>query len=290
MVPDFLGIGAQKAGTTWLHANLSRHPEVWLPPLKEVHYFDKACRYPSPWSRRYYDERWRRQFSRRLGQRLTGGLGTRDLRWDLNYFFGRRTDAWYASLFEPGRGRRCGEITPAYSKLEPHEVERIRDLCPEARILYLLRDPIDRAWSGARMAFDRRGLDLADEARWQAYCDTQRTGRGDYLRTLKTWSALFPRERIFVGSFDEIRSDPAALLTRVHAFLGVSSGPEFLPADLRRSVNASSSHPMPLAVEAYLARVYLDDLVELRELLGALVEPWLQRARRAVAGGRVEAR
>ena len=40
-LPDFLGIGAQKAGTTWLHDNLSCHPELYLPPEKEIHYFDQ---------------------------------------------------------------------------------------------------------------------------------------------------------------------------------------------------------------------------------------------------------
>src|SRR5947207_15861690 len=39
-VPDFLGIGAARAGTTWLHSNLRRHPQIWLPPVKELHYFD----------------------------------------------------------------------------------------------------------------------------------------------------------------------------------------------------------------------------------------------------------
>jgi hypothetical protein len=41
MYPNFLGIGAQKSGTTWLHDNLARHPQVWLPPVKEIHYFDR---------------------------------------------------------------------------------------------------------------------------------------------------------------------------------------------------------------------------------------------------------
>ena len=46
-LPDFLGIGAQKSGTTWLHHNLSQHPGVWMPPVKELHYFDHPHRTPS---------------------------------------------------------------------------------------------------------------------------------------------------------------------------------------------------------------------------------------------------
>ena len=46
--PNFLCIGAPKAGTTWLHTHLARHPHIWLTPQKEMHFFDRAPAYPSP--------------------------------------------------------------------------------------------------------------------------------------------------------------------------------------------------------------------------------------------------
>ena len=71
MFPDFIGIGAQKAGTTWLDRNLRAHPQIWMPERKELHYFD----------RRIADMR-------------------------------SPTDEWSASIFETGRARVTGEITP----------------------------------------------------------------------------------------------------------------------------------------------------------------------------------
>jgi hypothetical protein len=47
LYPNFLGIGAQKAGTTWLHHNLQAHPDVWMPRVKEVHYFDEKIHEPT---------------------------------------------------------------------------------------------------------------------------------------------------------------------------------------------------------------------------------------------------
>lgn len=47
-LPDFLGIGGGRCGSTWLYDNLRKHPEVWMPPRKEIHYFDRSPSYPSP--------------------------------------------------------------------------------------------------------------------------------------------------------------------------------------------------------------------------------------------------
>ena len=282
MLPDFLCIGAQKAGTSWLHANLAQHPDLWLPPIKEVHYFNYSLRYPSPLSRKYYNDRWREQLRRRLGQRWRGrdlaGLG-----WDLNYFFGRRDDTWYERVFEPGRGRVCGDVTPGYSKLDAELVARIAGRLPEARVILLLRDPIDRAWSGVRMSAERRGLDLGDPARWRGYFDRQRGQRGDYLRMLRQWRAHYPPERFLVGFYEDLCERPEELLLRVFAFLGVRSEREFVPATSSQRFNASRVRPMPPEAERHLAELYVDDLRVLASELGSPVDAWLERAERVLA-------
>ena len=280
MLPDFLCIGAQKAGTTWLHGNLITHPELWLPPYKEVHFFDASVRHPSPLSRKFYDGRWRRQLRRRVRERWEArsleGVGA-----DLNYFFRHRDLAWYERVFRPGAGRLCGEVTPAYSKLDADEVARIAELMPDARILFLMRDPIDRAWSSARMSSDRRGLDLGDEARWKGHLETQRHRRGDYVRTLRHWRRHWG-ERLFVGFFEDIERRPEALLLDVYRFLGVRADEALLPTTLRKRFNASTAVELPAEVERFLAELYVDDLEVLAAEFGAPASHWLERARRAL--------
>ena len=101
-LPDFLGLGTQKGGTTTLHQLLGLHPDVHLPDRKEVHYFDLQPEQPA---------------------------------------------SWYAEQFSSARpGQHCGEITPFYL-FHPEVPARIRALLPEAKLLVLLRDPVERALS-----------------------------------------------------------------------------------------------------------------------------------------------
>ena len=127
-LPHFLGIGAQKVGTTWLWANLREHPEVWMPPFKEIHYFSRSPAYASPnwlaseglhsrlFGRQPRDIFWRTWLRSRVREHLRRP-NLPLIRWEWRFFFGRYNDDWYASLFEPGQGKVRGEITPAYSIL-----------------------------------------------------------------------------------------------------------------------------------------------------------------------------
>src|SRR5215210_7222727 len=104
--PDFIGIGAQKAGTTWLHRNLQAHPQIWMPKEKELHYFDEKIRVkPSLLTRLRGDEpperRWRRQVVRQLKsyrkvlsskEKPSVKDLKRDLQWDFRYFFRKPGD------------------------------------------------------------------------------------------------------------------------------------------------------------------------------------------------------
>src|SRR5258706_3186219 len=123
---DFLGIGAQKAGTTWLHEALSLHPALRFPGGKEVHFWD-----------------WHRA---------------------------RGVD-WYRGLFGAAApGVKNGEITPAYALLPVEAIREIREINPALRVIYTLRNPLERAWSAALMVLQRGGMTL-EEASDQWFID-----------------------------------------------------------------------------------------------------------------------
>ena len=291
--PDFLIIGAQKAGTSWLAANLSRHPAVWTPPLKELHYFDQRIEEPSfgvslvrLCCKGYSDEDWYPWYWRQQSRRLLGSLfrlsgkkpepGTAS--WALKFLARPPSDAWYASLFEQGRGRVSGEATPEYAILEEAAVARVHELMPNARIIFFMRNPVERLYSSALMRLRHLGemgrKTQADDGFFEGFFgEVEVVAETKYLRTLGRWRRFYPDERIFVGFLEDIHFHPARLLQRLHAFLGVD--PARARQVERRKVNAASHETMPTRLAVRLAHAYHEDLRRLSEQFGGYADFWL---------------
>ncbi len=287
---DFLGIGAQKAGTTWLWEMLRRHPQIWMPPAKELHYFDRDQRYPSP-SFLASDSRLDRllgkgepdrDFRRIARAQLRSWWQQRDwpaLRWGLRYFFGGRDDHWYRSLFaDAPPGTRRGEITPSYSILDDDDVARAARLFPALKIILLLRNPIERAWSQLRFEFGRgRFATLDDLPAVRDFLDAPaQVLRGDYLRTITIWERHFPASQMHISFYDDITGRPAEMLRDILLHLGAD--PDRLrlsEEDLSRRVLASREAPMPPAIRDFLKAKYQPQIRTLANRLGVLGERWL---------------
>jgi hypothetical protein len=290
MFPRFLGIGAQKCGTSWLHVNLRQHPQIWLPPKKEIHFFDTR------------DLPIREQFNhysvkRPLGMYLRGRLG-KDLRrgqwdrvgWHANYFLRPRTEAWYGSLFPDSTAAIPGDITPIYGTLDGDQVRRVAELVPGARLIFLMREPVSRIWSELRMAHRLRVGGFRG-CPWDSLEDVpvpdliREADSGgmlisaDYARQLGTWAAHFPAQQLFVGFLDEIREDPSLFLSRVCSFLGVD--PSVAWPEAKQARHEGAPVPLPGALAAYLAERERPMLARLRQRLSELgvtrYPPWVGR-------------
>lgn len=108
MFPDFMCIGAQRAGTSWLGHHLRQHPDVLI-RKKEIHYFDRETVFNRPLRERFRSRRYRKLFARALKRHL----GRREwpaLAWDLRFYLGARNDRWYASLFDKPEGLIAGDL------------------------------------------------------------------------------------------------------------------------------------------------------------------------------------
>ena len=290
--PDFLGIGAQKSGTTWLSHNLRLHPQIRIPELKEVHYFDDRIMDPANPARRLsrkvfgkgpLDRRWRRIMKTRAPRHLKG-FSKKELFWDLRYFFRAPTDEWYASLFEREPGTVTGEITPAYATLEPDAVAHVHDLMPDAKIIFMMRNPIERAWSQAARRYYEAGEredPSAKNKRLQRHFDSDRSRlRTDYSRTLETWNSVYQEDRIFVGFFEDVYFFPAELMDSLYRFLGVD--PSFRPPGLDERVHARSTGRVPVAPLSHLARVYREEITQLDDSYRGYASFWRFCAERLV--------
>ena len=231
---SFLGIGAQKAGTTWLYEHISRHPQLAFPLGKETHFWDRP-----------HDA---------------------------------AAIAAYLQHFSRATGI-AGEITPSYAALPSQTVREIYACNPELRLIYLIRNPMDRAWSSALMALQRAQMTL-DEASDAWFSDHFHSAaslkRGDYQTCLETWRAVFPVEQLLVLFFEQIVREPETLLNRCFQHLGAAAlEPEHLRRQgCREPVFTGPGYPLRPSLKPILHRLYQDKIEKLGVYLNTDLSGW----------------
>jgi hypothetical protein len=282
--PHFLVIGAQKAGTTWLDRNLRTHPQIWLPPEKEIHFFDLPL--PFPFAALQYApghaaRHWARHRLQRDLAKVERGEQTPD--WYQKYYYSLRSWRWYRSLFTPARGQIAGEATPRYAVIPRRKIAAICRRMPNLKIIYLLRDPIDRMWSDLAMFHDRRfggeGTHQVIEAADSVFLKKSRNlQHSRYADNLRRWEEYFPRDQIFTGFLDEIASSPSTLLQRIFSFLGVDQNHSPAEELMSGKINFADYPAVPENVAGQLAQSLIDDTKTLTErLAGSPATIWRQR-------------
>jgi hypothetical protein len=250
--PDFLCVGAQKAGTSWLDRNLRRHPKLWLPPMKELQYFSHLH---LPETRKW-TTRQRRERGGQILRRYVEKNPPEE--WDYRYIArvadiagGPIGDDWYGRIFSlAAHGQICGEVTPDYATLPDEGIAHILRLSPMIRIILSLRDPIERSWSHMRMTAESR--DIADIEKFEKFAASDdQYARADYPAMIAGWRKFIPADRFLVLFMDDIASDPAGVLTQVCAFLDVPYKPKRF-ANATRTVHEGTPREMPESVRAIL--------------------------------------
>jgi hypothetical protein len=284
MYPDFLVIGAQKAGTTWLDRNLRTHPQIWLPPEKEIHFFDLPRPFPFA-ALLFAPVRAARHWAKARLKRDWAKVkdGEQALGWYLRYYFLPRTHRWYRSLFTPRPGQICGESTPRYATLPTDEIKRIHRLMPDLKIIYLLRDPIDRMWSDLAMfqgpRFGGRGLRRSDEETVRCFLsDRSNLAHSMYGSNLARWRKYYPPERIYLGYQEEIQARPQDLLANIYSFLGADPNEPAAYARANEKINSKNYPPIRPRLARQVAAQLANDTRELHLQLGTVqTDAWLAR-------------
>ncbi|HEX5270312.1 MAG TPA: sulfotransferase domain-containing protein [Gemmataceae bacterium] len=153
---------------------------------------------------------------------------------------------WYLDQFAPGIGRVKGEASPSYAILPVETIRLVRGVMPDVKLVFLMRDPVSRAWSHARHNYRYReanfsagagALETISEAQWQCnFAHEWPLTGGDYLGQLRRWLSVFPREQVFVGFYESIATRPESLLREVLAFLGLSADGDLAGFPVRERV------------------------------------------------------
>ena len=246
-LPKFLCIGAQKAGTSWLFAQLQSHPDVWMPPVKELQFFNHLF---VPENRSWTTWHIRQGVAGAVGHhvrahkvpdfdylRYLADLGSRDL----------FTLDWYRAAFSrPGaQGKLLGDITPEYSTIPEAGIHYLRSVLGAVKVIYLIRDPLARTLSQLRMNVSRRNAEMTG-ALWAEMAEEwDLANRGDYRAYVPRWKAHFAPGDILFLPYGRIGRDPAGLMREVEAFLGLA--PHHYPR-IDEQIHSSRRTEIPDAV------------------------------------------
>lgn len=269
--PHFLCVGPEKTGTSWLYHALAGHPDVKMPPVKELRYFYEKFAYPNETLGERFSARgdWHcRDYRAYLAERVRSwvrhpfGPATA---WDLRYLFGRRSLEWYVSLFDDEK--IAGDVSPQYFSLPDVELASMSRELPGVKIFILLRDPVDWSWSFARMALFKQRDSVPEEelraffVRHKAYYPT--------VDAIERWKRHFSQERVFVGFFDRLCESPELFFAEICAVLGI---PAVTPSPA--PVNRGVARPMPPAVLAYLREIWLPEIERLCRRYSPYPQRW----------------
>lgn len=205
-LPDFLVIGAARCGTTSIDAYLRQHPDVRMSSQKETDYFS------------------------------FGDLPADEVPPGASPYRVPTLDAYRRQFAGAGRAHAVGEVSPTYLAF-PRSAERIAGAIPDAKLICVLRDPVERAYSHWAMV-RRAGLEPLSEFEAAVDAEDERVRRDGSLRYAYTRASLyhaglaryfarFPRERMLVLRFEDFAHDPAATMRVVYRFIGVDA--DFVP-------------------------------------------------------------
>ena len=217
----FIGIGAQKAGTSWLFKNLSELEEFDLLPEKELNYFDRNKSYAS--SNKLSNNKFlsRLHTRRHVYYAIKNPLKSlfklkfKDANFYRKWHYNNISDEWYLSLFEDSSAY-TGEITPSYMLLEKEDIMRMKELLPGVKVVLLLRNPIERAWSSYRYSTKKIPNFNFEKVKYEEVIEFMesegQTLRTDYIRAIRNYSSVFAKGDILIGFYDAIIENPNKLL------------------------------------------------------------------------------
>jgi hypothetical protein len=270
--PTFICLGAQKAGTQWLYDQARSHPQIWMPPIKEVRFFldvfsdvqeDARTRLERAHTRRHnkiaVDDR-SIEFLQRVVEvkKRPDDLAIPD----------------YVGLFEPAGSLVTGDVSPGYHRLTEEQLGSIASGLPHSKFIYLLRDPIDRLWSQANMRVRKSraspsvlvdASEFAKEIRLPNF-----RSLAFQSEAVVRLSRLLDDDRFRMFVMDDLRDNPIEYRRAVFAFIGLNADDCSLAADYNRK-DGNAKLPMSPEHRAVLEDYFSDEYPRL--------EPYVAKSR-----------
>jgi hypothetical protein len=282
--PDLICLGAQKSATTWLYDVLRSQRRVSLPPIKEIHYFSQLYNRDA----RNYGPKHRKAqataaaaFFKKNPKASPEALSTK-LNKLTHLAKAHVDDRWYGSIFADAPvDNVCIEICPSYMNLPMAGIQHVLSLNPVVKLLFLIRDPVDRCWSQIRMHMTRGIQDreietlVSRDALLDPYLFYT-----DYAGSLRKWETYAAPHQIKKVLYDDIKSRPIDTLCEILEFAGVNDAS---PADfVNRAVFQGEVIHLPTRLRMRLLEALEPQYAYLRRHYPAQVEQWLAKHQAAI--------
>lgn len=295
----FLSVGAMKAGTTWIYAALARHPKLTFTPEKELHYFHvralesdflhsrtRQARARDKYIPILRGDKGRKEFPLSKGQRVARALKSRILgsgvlnmddlpaerqAWIKAYLSDPVDDAWFNSLFQSDDPDAYACEFSNMSAVLPAEAwSDIAAQTETLRVLYTLRDPVERLWSHTKFHLEmKKQLNLLETWRAKDFEDFARQPstwtHAEYGQICKKLLTSLPAGIVRIQSYETIRTDPVQTLRDIETFLGLEpfNYPKWL---FKRRPVQSVAVPMP----DFYRDIFKDDVARIKDELADL--------------------
>ncbi len=204
---------------------------------------------------------------------LARGEHSGEVKYFTKYF--HKPLSYYSGLFEHAGDRLKGEKSPHYCSLSRSRIQFIRNLLPAVRLILILRDPIERAWSEALVAL------LRDKGRrFEQLTETELTGmlnkvQMNYSMLIDNWLKFFDENQLHICFFDDIKNDPESLLRNVFRHIGADTQLEYQELGLHEVVNRGMQIPLQPPYRDYLRETYAPEIEVLHQRFGAKIRPWV---------------
>ncbi len=263
----FFCIGSQKSGTTWLYNNLKQHPEIALPPrIKELRYFDEIevgvkNNIKRLFSQHYLDVRWRKKLKLGIMQIIKFSNLTDNI-WLIKYLMMKRSLSSigeYKSRLEELRKKRSyvGDISPGYALLSEHIIKEIYANFPNLKVIFILRNPVEKEWSLIRRRM-KRGIIKKSEIITDSF--NRSNFEFDYIRTIKNWEKYYNPNQMYIGFLDELHLNQLSFLNSIIHFLDLTP---FKEVPMNKEINVGMKMQIPIEINEFLYQKHEKLITEL---------------------------
>jgi hypothetical protein len=242
---DFLVIGSQKCGTTWLFDKLKMHPRLYFPVGKEANH----------WNHRFYlGDVYRSLYHAAMNGPVV----------ELSHYV-------------------CGEMTPEYAIMPLEQIQNLKQHHPDLQLFLMVRNPIQRAWSAIKMTYEYHKLDwatLTDERAIQAITTGKTAELGQYNIIINRWLEVFSPSQLHILFFDDLPTHYRDVLNKCCSVLNVETGffeqiPDVVLADPSLK---GVERPLKPAVYRGCTDFYRSSVKFLSEYTGRNLNHWLEYA------------